>query len=298
MENNYLFMAFAKGTDTSAEPAEFKKYIGVAPVWVLAANPSKEELSKIYGRSFENEPTYLSEQDGVKSARVDFIVKADLGKNESTPLISKVTFFLRNEFRFNGDKTKVQVIDKYGRTAWVTKEQADKKEIPMYANGLANIDSDYRPCYVGEEDLNNFIKAYLGVPNVQSYVDGKWVANPNAKPEDCEARLAKVKEMFSGNFTEVKDIASYQPNNKVKVLFGVKTNTDGKQYQTTYSSMVLKNAVKDYSKLDAEIKLRKNNGAFPNTEYEVCPIREYVVEATEFPSADNSSEANSGSWFK
>ena len=45
---NKLFMAFGKGTE-SKEGNVVKKYIGVAPVYVLAVNPTKAELEKLYG---------------------------------------------------------------------------------------------------------------------------------------------------------------------------------------------------------------------------------------------------------
>ena len=51
MKTNYMFMAFAKGKE-SVEAAPVKRYIGVAPVTVLAVNPTKAELEKIFYRNF------------------------------------------------------------------------------------------------------------------------------------------------------------------------------------------------------------------------------------------------------
>ena len=59
MKTNYMFMAFAKGKE-SVEAAPVKRYIGVAPVTVLAVNPTKAELEKIYGITLDNTPEYLS----------------------------------------------------------------------------------------------------------------------------------------------------------------------------------------------------------------------------------------------
>lgn len=287
--NHFTFMAFGGGKDTSKE-SSFKRYIGVAPVNILDVNPNKADLEKLYNTTFENEPAYVSmietgsDNHKVANARIDFIVKFD--ENTSIDYTTKITFFLRNEPRVNKDGSKVQVIDKYGRTAWVTKEQYSTKEIPMYTNGPANIDKDYRACFFGEEELTNFIKVYLNIPSVMKYVNGTWVMVDN--PSECESRLDHIEEYFKGDFSELKSIIALQPNNKIKALFGVRNSND-KQYQTVYTQMFLHPRVKDYSKLDKDLQDRKNAGSYSTTEFYVGDVKEYTVKATNFaPNADNS----------
>lgn len=279
-------MAFSKGKEVSE--SSFKRYVGVAPVSVISVNPNKAELEKVYNTQLEKDPEYLGKYDDngteIPTARIDFIIKTD-EERCGVNLISKLSLFIRKAYRFNRDKTKVQVIDKYGRTAWVTQEQLKGHEIPMYTNGPANLDKDYRPCYVGEEDLTNFIKTYLNIPSVQKYVNGKWVLVDN--PSDCEARLDSLDNYFKGNFSELKDILSYQPNNKVKVLFGVR-NTDSGTYQTVYTHMFLRNGATNYSKLDADVQNRKSNGAYSDTEFYVGDLKEYTVEPTDFTTQTTS----------
>lgn len=287
----YAFMAFSKGTE-SKEGNAVKRYTGVAPVFVLAVNPDKAELEKLYNTQLENDPEYLGEVEvgedkhKVQNVRLDFIVKTDAEKCGGIEFTTRVTLFIRKEYRYNRDQTKVQVIDKYGRTAWVTIEQAKAHEIPMYKNGPANIDKDYRPAYHGEGKLTNFIKAYLNIPNVMKYVNEKWVMVDN--PEDCEARLEHIEDYFKGNFKELRDVIALQPNNRVKVLFGVKTTDDNKQYQAFYDQMFLRNITTDYSKLDADLQERKAAGAYPTTEFIVCGLKEYNVEATNFSNSGSS----------
>ena len=285
MNTAKIFMAFAKGNETT-DSAIVKRYVGVAPCYVLGVNPNKAKLEEIYGTTLENAPEYLStvDVDGktVSTARIDFIVKTDPDKSNGIEMLSKVALFLRKEYRFNRDKTKVQVIDKYGRTAWVTKEEAAAHAIPVYTNGPANLDADYRPCYVGEEELTNFIKTYLNIPNVMKYVDKKWVMVDN--PDECLARLENVDKFFTGDFSELNTIVNLQPNNKIKLLFGVKTNDEGKQYQAVYTQMFLKNGVQDYSKLDKDLQDRKAAGAYATTEFFIGDLKEYTVEATNFAS--------------
>lgn len=277
----FSFIVFSTGKEAT-EGGSNKLYIGVAPVKVLATNPSKSELETIYGATLNKAPEYTGNQnvDGkrVPYARIDFVVETDAERCNGIEMTTKVSYFVRKEYRFNRDKSKVQVIDKYGRTAWVTKEQANSHEVPMYANGPANLDKDYRPCYVGEEDLTNFIKVYLIIPNVQRYIDGKWVLVDN--PSECEARLDGIDKFFAGDFGELKEIMSYQPSNIVKMLFGVRTTDDGKQFQAAYTQMVLRNGSTDFSKLNKDLQKRKSAGAYLTTEFETVPIKEYVVKAT------------------
>ena len=150
-------MAFASGKQTT-DGSSVARYIGVAPVYVLGVNPTKAELEGFYNTSLEKDPEYTGSKDNVPFVRIDFIVKTDAPRANEIDLTTKVSFFLRREKRVNRDNTKVQVIDKYGRTAWVTNEQLKAHEIPMYTNGPANLDADYRPVYNGEEKLTDFIK--------------------------------------------------------------------------------------------------------------------------------------------
>ena len=277
---NKLFMAVAKGRST--DTAEYKRYIGVAPVFINAVNPTKKELEGFYNTTIDNEPKYLGEVEvndkKIPNVRIDFIVTTD-ETVVGTALRTKISFFIRNEYRYNRDRTKVQVIDKYGRTAWVTIEQAKNHEIPVYANGLANIDKDYRPLYYGEEQLTEFIRAYLGIPSVMKYVDNTWVMRND--PEISEIRLDKIANYFKNDVSELKEIIAYQPNNKVKVLFGVRTTDDNKMYQTVFTDMFLSNPNKDYTKLAKKVQERKDAGAYSTTDFEVCDLKEYVVKPTE-----------------
>lgn len=197
--------------------------------------------------------------------------------------------FIRKQFRFNRDKSKVQVIDKYGRTAWVTSEELKTHQIPMYSNGPANLDKDYRPAYVGEEDLTNFLIAYLNIPSVMKYnnSEGKWFMVDN--PEDSECRLDHIEDYFKGDYSELKELLSYQPDNKLKILFGVRTSDNNKQYQAVYTKMFLRNNNSDYSKLEKDVNASKAAGSYSTTEFAICNLREYTVEATDFSNTNNDN---------
>ena len=296
MENkNFSFMAFGKA-QVSKEATEIKRYTGVGSVFVVGVNPNKAELEKLYDRELDKDPEYLTEKDGVTSARIDFIIKTDPTAKCSNgiELLTKFSMFIRNEYRFNKDKTKVQVIDKYGRTAWVTKEQAKNHEIPVYKNGPANIDKDYRPAYVGEEDITNFLKLFLGISNVEKWVKNEATGRREVvglvdNPQDCECRLESIEDYFKGKFNEIKGAINLMPNNKIKVLFGVRTTDEGKQYQDVYTRKFLSNTVSVYDKLAEDVQTNKDNGAYPNTEFVVADLQEYTVQATNFNNTNNNN---------
>lgn len=295
-------MAFGKG-QVSTEGASIKRYIGVASVFILGINPTKEELEKLFGRELDNAPEYVGEteigEEGnkrkVAQVRLDFICKADPEKykdGEGKPLdfVNRISLYIRKEYRYNRDQTKVQVIDKYGNTAWVSVEDAKNHVIPVYSNGPANIDKDYRPAYVGEEELIKFLIAYLNISSPLKFVrdENKFVWQDADKLSDSEATLEHIEDYFKGDFSELATILGYQPNNKVKVLFGVRTNDEGKQYQTTYNRMFLKNSVNDYSRLDADVKSTQEAGAMTSSMFDCTELHEYVVESTSFGSTGSN----------
>lgn len=289
---NKLFFAIAKG-QVSSETTDFKRYIGVAPVNILAVNPTKKELESIYGNTVENDPIYINEVEvngkKVKQIRIDFIVKTDGEKvkdTEGNPIncITRVSFFIRDTPRFNNAKTKVEVIDKYGRTAWVTMEEYQNHSLPSYMKDNFRLDINYRTTFWGEPELVNFIKAFLVIGNPEKWKDNTVVGLIDT-PENCEVMFEHIKDWFSGDISEVKNAVNLQPNNQVRVLFGVRTTEENRQYQSVFTQMFISmNASKKnaFLKLEKEVKSRKDAGAYPTTEFEICDLKEYKVTPTDF----------------
>lgn len=304
---NKIFMAFATGSE-STEGNVVKKYTGVGSVGVLAVNPNKETLEKLYNTTINDDPSYLSEVEvgpegnkyTVPQVRIDFIVQTDPEKCNGIDMKTKIPFFITKEVRYNRDRSKVQVINKYGETTWLPIENAKSGTVPANLSWFEP--ADFRPAYIGEEDLTGFLKAYLNIPN-KSYrkSNGEVVELPNKA--DAEARLDKIENYFKGDYSELREAISLQPKNRVKGLFGVRTTEDGKQYQAVYVQKFLKNSVTDYSKLDAELQDRKAAGAYPTTEFEVCDLKEYTIEPTDFNNNTTQTESpfdmpvQSSPWF-
>lgn len=295
MNSTVCLMAFGKVQETT-EANEFKKYIGIAGCKVVAFNPSKDELSNLYGREITKDQEYygiMKDNDGkeIQMAYPTFILKSDPETNNGIEELFQARFSIHNNIFTKKDNTKCQVIDAYGRTAWATPTDVKNKAIPTYVDSKTgetkpfNIDINYRPAFRGEEALTRFLQNYLNIPSCQKYINGSWIMIDN--PQDAECRLDHIVEYFKGNMSELKDCMTLQPNNKIKVAIGVRTTDDGKQYSTVYTNFTMKNSSSSTSKLEADIQNKKNNGGLATTEFDYNPLHEYTVTETNFGTENN-----------
>lgn len=285
------FMAFATGKESTDE-VKFKNYIGIAPVFILGVNPNKEELEKIYGRTLDKEPEYVGKttigQDEnkkeVEQIRIDFIVKTDPKfKDCDIETISKVSFYLANSYRYNGDRNKVQMINVYGETAWIPVEDAKAGKTPDNMSWYNT--EGMRPLFIGEEELISFIKNYLGIPN-RSYKDnktGETITIPDVTEAQASFTKDEITAMIKGNVAVLRQVINGQPNNKIKVMFGVKS-VEGKEYQTIFNLATAKNNASNYDRIKKVLEEKLAVGAFATTTFSTDIIHEYTVVPTESSS--------------
>ena len=287
---NFLFMAIAKGQQSN-DNVEVKRYIGVAPVSVLAVNPTKEQIKELMGYEPKEVPVYtgVQEIDGkkVEYARVTFVVRTDAERCgiETTQMLS---YFIRNQYQRGSQSGKYRVLDAYNNSAWATEETIKAKEQVMYSNGPAKLIGEYRPAYYGEWEFTNFIRQFIcvgsaGETNGFDYINGSWIPKTGDDLKSCECSFTndEIQKMFKGDFKAVKDAIALQPTNKVKVLFGIR-ESDGREYQDIYGAYVLRSYTNDYAKLQANVEEAKANGGLNNRIYEFCNIKEYKVTPTDF----------------
>lgn len=291
INNSYSFLTIGK-TQVSTEGQGFKRYIGVGSSFVVAVNPTKKELEDIYGREMANDPEYVVDTNNGKEARITFIVKTDASVCNGIEIINRVNFTLRNAPAYNRDQTKVQVIDKFGNVTWADVETAKAGGKIVFASGnSAKIADGYRMACVGEADLVGFLKAYLCVGDAFNLVNGSWILKDST--DDYLFGLENIKDYFKGDFSEIKGAIALQPNNKVKLLYGIRTTDDGKQYQTiaTRNGFVLPNYAgsKGIARLEKELANAKANGSFASSEFIVQELAEYSVTPTDLSSAPAAS---------
>lgn len=268
----------------------FKMYKGMAAFNIVAVNPTKAELEALTGRDIENDPEYVGKTDeGKEQVRVVFYGKTapDAKLNNGIEMLIPISFMLTKDYRVGQTSGKYQIIDKFGRTAWATKEEVQSKSIPQYSSGPANISADYRPAWQGEEFLVDFLIQWLNIPNPANYKDGKWIMKED--PSDSEVSL-DMAALFKGDVKELKELVTLAAAYTVKGAVGIRTvdNENGtRQYQAVFTRKFAKNAVTDYSKIDAAIADFQSNGGAPGTEFSTQPLHENVVEATSFTAPDN-----------
>lgn len=295
VENHYSFLTVGKTQESTEASEGFKRYVGLAGSRVLAVNPNKKQLDEIMGYESQNEPEYLKEDEQGKQAIVTFIVSPDPETNNGIELKTRATIILRPSPAYNRDQSKVQVIDQYGNFTWADTEIAKTGGKIEHASKL----DKYRMACVGECALVDFLKKYLGVPDAYDYKNGAWVKKENGKAEEGLFGLEHIKDYFKGDFSEIKEAIAIRPNNKIKLLYGVRTNDEGKQYQAvcTREQMMLNNAAGSnaVSKLAGDLANAKNNGSFSNVDYRVQELAEYDVQPTDLSAAPSGAKGSEDS---
>jgi hypothetical protein len=197
-------MAFNANSSEIPVVKEGKLYTGLANMKVVAINPNKAQLEQM-GYKPQNEPSYTSTgEDNQQKVRMDFYLEGEAPDGNS--IRTKLAFFLENVHRTNKEGNKGEWINNLGRTAWGT-EEAPPAGFKWFDHETA------RPCKIGENEIHLFLINWL-----------------NIQPGD-EAKLDNFEALFLGNYSELLKLLAANPQNRVRVLLGVK---DGK-YQAVYN---------------------------------------------------------------
>lgn len=311
-KKTFSFMAVATGRKATEEVVA-KRLQGVAAGTIEAVNPDLKTIKELFPHSqATEEPKYVgtttvkNSKDNdveVPQIRLAFIFKTDpaISTNNGIEATINIPIFLSKGYSYSHKNgiTKVKVIDKYGRTGWATQEEVKTHAIPEYANGPANIDKDYHPCFLGEDELVSFIIAYLGLPRPDVWDDdAKKYVMKTKEDELAESVcvLDHLDDYFKGDISELREILSYQPDNRVKVVLGVRTNNNGNQYQAAYTKQWIKLGTSNYKNVAKDIedeeKNARDNGREPSTQYMVGPLEEVTLQATNYAAPAASTEGD------
>lgn len=250
-----VLMAIASGSETKESTGSPVKLItGLAPLSVLAVNPTKKELETIYGRELDKDPEYLSaDEAGVKKLRIDFIVKTVIDEKKSCneEVVTKVSFFLEDRPAMTSGGDKVYMLNLYGESACIPLADAKNNVVPE--NMAWYCTTKMRPAFKGEVELVDFLKAYLTIPN-RAFKD-KVIPDIT----QAEIQLDSIKKYFAtGEINEIKSaVKSRMSTNKVMVCGGVRTTDDNKQYQAWYLKKPLKYGVSELTYIKRDIKDRQ-----------------------------------------
>lgn len=196
---------------------EFPKKVGLFEAEVVAINPTMEEYKEVLDIELpaESKATeYLGKsRDGNTYLRVDVWLK-DVKSGDKF----KTTFFLEDKERENKDGSKKQYINNIGRCAW-----ADDP------NNLADwfTKRDYRVAYVGEEELYEFLRTWLGKLDFMK--------------EDSVLQ-ADWKKLMKGNVSELKgqvDGAYCTNIGALATIVMKEKDGESKEYQGVYNKAFL-----------------------------------------------------------
>lgn len=257
-------MAFEVRND-SQEVTGFKLkfFKGIGEFTAIAVNPTAAELAKLYNSDKVGDPIeYLKKNE----KGIDVLTIAIFLKNEAFDFITSVKFRIANQMFIsekNGAK-KLQVIDSYGATTWVTEDQFNKKEVPVFKNGAASIDKNYRPAFKGEEQINSFIRTLLNLRKTQPGV---------------LTNIDKITSKKGELVNEVKEAIKLAGENKIKCCVGIDVYNN-KPFMKVYAKKFMYHWQDDVQYVQGAVLTDKQSG-YDTADYDFMPLHEYKVEPTE-----------------
>ena len=250
-----------KRESTNTE-SKFNKKVGLFEANVIAINPTNEEYKDVLGIELGEDSkatNYLGEtRDGNTYLRVDVWLKEV--KNQEN---FKVSFFLEDRERENRDGTKKQYLNSVGMTSWADDE-----------NNLFDWfkeNREYRVAFIGEEDLYDFLRTWLGQLDYRS----------------AETTLTlDWTKLMRGNVKDLKDQVDGEWCNSIVALATVVTKErDGEtvEYQGVYNKAFLSGytmrqfRLVDYTdpKIVNQLKARKPRELRPHERFVVKVTGEY-----------------------
>lgn len=277
------------------EGAAVKFYTGIKNFKVVGVNPTKEELEKIYGREINFDPEYLGEtevKDGdgertVPQIRLDFFLLSE-GENGEDDITTKIQFYVAKTHHKSATN-KYKVINNFGRSTWLDEDSVKSKSVPDNMSWYS-VDG-LKIAKRGEEELIAFLVNLLNLP---------YKIEDLADPSEAYASIDKAgwDAIFGGDVSLFRNIIA-GTQNKVGVLLGVKTKTDGKLSQTVFNRHTLRQYAmhstrsNKYQYIGKALDNAKENGAFGNVDFgnDNFEFSEFVIGSSTV-DASNSNQTD------
>jgi len=267
-----------------------KVYTGIENFKVVDLCPNHEALKAIFGENAKEDAytmkTELKDADNNvtgEAEQVKIVMYLDNDEEGEGSIKTRLTFFITKDYQTNKDKTKTQFINVYGRTAWLTPDDATSGQaiITMTgAKGAYHFDTTgMRKAYRGEEALISMLRNLLNLGSPDKAKDKSLVTS-----QFSEADWATI---FGGNFKMLQGVVASSPN-KIGILLGAKTVEDN-IYQDCYNRNTLRQYAKAGGKFDylrRDVDSAQANGAFGATDFgdPSYKLNEYLSDAK--PTAD------------
>lgn len=288
-------MAFGAGSETT-EAVSFDKYTGIAPFFVKGVNMSKDEMKALYpDRNYEKEFSYDYMDNGErKGTFVTFQVASNTDHKDTKGVLitNRVSILVGNDIYWNRDRSKFQAINKYGDTVWLTQEEFNSKTMPEYAK--ANSLDGLRPAFSGESELVDFLRCYINIPGSKNYSKEEgWTMKEPAElaKAECGFSQDEIMKIAKGDVTPIKQALKIQPNNQIKLLCGVRTTDDGRDFQEICNRIFVKFGTSNYAYVKKTLNSLVENGSFANSNFGEFPFefKKHEVTMTSFSSSEAPS---------
>lgn len=236
---------------------ELSKKVGLFEARVIAINPTTEEFKEILEIDLSEE-SKVTEYLGESRDKNTFL-RLDIWLEEVKSLNKfKVTFFLEDKERENKDGSKKQYINNIGKCAWAD----DENNLPEWFTKR-----EYRVAYVGEEELYEFLRTWLGL---------------NYTKDNTELQL-EWKKLMKGNVKELKDQVDGAYCINVIALATVtirQKDGENKEYQTIYNKAFLPGYyLKNFRLVNYNDFSVQNNLRTKKTR-DLKPVERFVVNVT------------------
>jgi hypothetical protein len=276
----------------------YTRYTGILPVQVACINPDKKGLEKLFpGRDITEEPSYVLEKEGMRGTRVCIYYKTNplLDSTRDMELVFNGNYYLWDAKRVSKNGLKTEHVNEYGESRWLTSDEVTGelvtggKSIPFLP--------PYRAAYQGEVSLLRFVRTFLSVESCAIYKNSEWVLKEDARLPSCKGwfTVDEMKKMLAGNLSPLREVIAMAPDNHVKILLGIKTTDNGKQYQAVHER-VLHASSTSVTALTRDIENERAAGYVSGIEWGKPPYLFTAIENT--PTEFKKDEPVAGTVFE
>lgn len=244
-----------KPRNASEDQGPRNRYTGLTLMKPICVCPTKAQMSKM-GIEVDEEPSYFSteEKDGkqVQKVRLAFYLHKKIGEGESAEnLLVQHSIFLEATLRYSNNKEKVECIDKFGKSCFITPEDYKAKNVEYDWIDKASI----KAALVGQSELIGFMR------NIAAYKkDDQMLLSDLAVNGDLKTLF---KPDGSGLAEIRKDVLNISKiGNSIRVLLGVKMTDDGKIYQELFPYAIGRSFAKTKYFHNQLVKLSKSSSNY------------------------------------
>lgn len=235
-------------------------YSGIAPVKVIAVNPTLSELKEL-GINLRQEPDYSVTFSDEEYNKIVFWLEST---DPACQFTTRLEILMQPKVRASKDGSKFMWINDIGQMTW-------SAEVPSY-DWWKNPEKT-RKAYNGEDTLINFTKAWANVAN------------------GAEVSFDTIDAIANGNVKELQDYVKALADNVLRVLVGVKDD----KYQVVYNrhfgrlkpqrdDLFIKELNDDYGSFNAEYDPSLKLGLFTPglVTADSAPVAEAADDDVEF----------------